>query len=219
MIKPGPFGHHALTMTEEPLALSLGGLDLPAPRETRPIGVGSDEAPLRTRLVEVVNGHIDLLWRFLRQLGIPECDIDDGVQEVLVVAARKLDRVQAGAERAFLLGTAVRVASTLRRTRRRRRETFDDALPALPDPGASPEDAVAAERGRCLLYALLEQMKPELRAVFVLYEIEELTMAEISELLELAPGTVASRLRKARALFEQRARALQGERTRRRSAP
>ena len=39
---------------------------------------------------------------------------------------------------------------------------------------------------------------------FVLYEIEELTMAEIASVLELPPGTVASRLRRARAAFSER---------------
>ena len=46
-------------------------------------------------------------------------------------------------------------------------------------------------------------MDESLRAVFVLYELEEMTMAEISETLELPPGTVASRLRRARACFEE----------------
>ena len=41
-------------------------------------------------------------------------------------------------------------------------------------------------------------MPLDLRTVFVLFELEELTMAEIAELLGLAPGTVASRLRRAR---------------------
>jgi RNA polymerase sigma-70 factor (ECF subfamily) len=41
--------------------------------------------------------------------------------------------------------------------------------------------------------------------VFVLYELEELTMIEIARTLELPAGTVASRLRRAREVFEQRA--------------
>jgi RNA polymerase sigma-70 factor (ECF subfamily) len=43
----------------------------------------------------------------------------------------------------------------------------------------------------------------ELRAVFVLYELEDFTMAEIARTLELPPGTVASRLRRARETFER----------------
>ena len=50
---------------------------------------------------------------------------------------------------------------------------------------------------------VLEQLSLELRAVFVLYELEEFTMAEISEALEIPPGTVASRLRRGRETFER----------------
>jgi RNA polymerase sigma-70 factor (ECF subfamily) len=37
--------------------------------------------------------------------------------------------------------------------------------------------------------------------VFALYELEELTMAEIASILDLPEGTVASRLRRAREEF------------------
>ena len=50
-------------------------------------------------------------------------------------------------------------------------------------------------------------MPMELRAVFVLAELEEMTMAEIAAMTDTPPGTVASRLRRARAAFgEQVAR-------------
>jgi RNA polymerase sigma-70 factor (ECF subfamily) len=47
-------------------------------------------------------------------------------------------------------------------------------------------------------------MNEDLCAVFVLHDIVRLTMAEIAEALDLKPGTVASRLRRARADFDQR---------------
>jgi RNA polymerase sigma-70 factor (ECF subfamily) len=47
---------------------------------------------------------------------------------------------------------------------------------------------------------------------FVLYEIEELTMAVIAEILEVPLGTVASRLRRARARFEELAGVFRGAR-------
>ena len=49
---------------------------------------------------------------------------------------------------------------------------------------------------------MLAELPLELRAVFVLYELEQMTMAEIAESLALPPGTVASRLRRARSSFE-----------------
>jgi RNA polymerase sigma-70 factor, ECF subfamily len=74
-----------------------------------------------------------------------------------------------------------------------------DAEPTeRPDPDPGPDELVDRDRARAALDAILAAMPLELRAVFVLYELEQLTMAEIAALLELPPGTVASRLRRAR---------------------
>jgi RNA polymerase sigma-70 factor (ECF subfamily) len=55
-------------------------------------------------------------------------------------------------------------------------------------------------------------MPEELRVVFVLYELEELSTPEIAELCELPLGTAASRLRRAREDFEQRVARLEARR-------
>ncbi len=49
---------------------------------------------------------------------------------------------------------------------------------------------------------ILDKMPDDLREVFVLFELEKFTRAELSELLGVPAGTVASRLRRARELFE-----------------
>jgi RNA polymerase sigma-70 factor (ECF subfamily) len=158
-----------------------------------------DEARLR----RIVDAHFDALWRFLRRLGIPEGDVDDAVQEVILVLARKLDDVESGSERAFVLSTAFRVASDVRRRTKRRREVDEAPLLHMVSPGPDPEASVEQRRLGVLFAQVLEQLSLELRAVFVLYELEELTMAEIARTLELPPGTVASRLRRGRETFER----------------
>ena len=106
-------------------------------------------------------------------------------------------------EKAFLLGVAVRVAADVRRAQARRaHEPIDEALPSS-EPSA--ETQLALHRARAMLATLIDQLPDELRAVFVLHELENLTMTDIAQTLELAPGTVASRLRRARAEFTQRA--------------
>jgi RNA polymerase sigma-70 factor (ECF subfamily) len=155
-----------------------------------------------SRLRDVIDGQFDTLWRFLRRLGISDADADDAVQEVVLVLARKLDQVQVGSERAFVLSTAVRVASSFRRSRRNRREVDDAELSELESPLLDPEALAERQRLRAVLQSVLNRLPMELRTVFVLYELEELTMAEIAQTLELPPGTVASRLRRAREQFE-----------------
>jgi RNA polymerase sigma-70 factor, ECF subfamily len=164
-----------------------------------------------TRLRQIISEHFDVLWRLLRRLGIADADTDDAVQEVVLVLARKLDQVQVGSERSFVLSTAVRVASSFRRARRNRREDADDGLVDMASSALDPEALAEKQRLRAVLQQVLNELPMDLRTVFVLYELEELTMAEIAATLELAPGTVASRLRRARAQFESlAARAAEG---------
>jgi len=171
---------------------------------------GVDESRLR----RIVSEHFEVLWRFLRRLGIAECDTDDAIQEVVLVLARKLDQVEVASERSFVFSTAVRVASGFRRALRNRREVGveEGGLAELESPPElGPEALAEKQRLRVVLQRVLNDLPMELRSVFVLYELEELTMAEIAKTLDLPPGTVASRLRRSRELFEgMAARAVQG---------
>jgi RNA polymerase sigma-70 factor (ECF subfamily) len=67
------------------------------------------------------------------------------------------------------------------------------------------DEALATRDQLRLLEALLEGMDFDLREVFVLSEIEEMTSAAIASLLVVPEGTVKSRLRRAREDFDRRA--------------
>ncbi len=162
-----------------------------------------------SRIRGMVDAHFDALWRFLRRLGVASMDLDDALQEVIVIAAARLDAIPVEKEKSFLFSTAFRVASEWRRFRGGRREVDLGHLAERADPVPDAGVLVDQARARTMLDRLLDEMPLELRAVFTLYEIEELTMAEVAELLELPPGTVASRLRRARAHFEARVEQLQ----------
>jgi RNA polymerase sigma-70 factor (ECF subfamily) len=55
-----------------------------------------------------------------------------------------------------------------------------------------------------LLDKVLAELPEDLRAIIVLFELEELRTPEIAEALGIPVGTVASRLRRARAQVEER---------------
>jgi len=76
------------------------------------------------------------------------------------------------------------------------------ALGAARCAAPLPDEELGDRRARAVLDGLLDALPADQRAVFVLHEIEELTMAEIAVALSLPPGTVASRLRRARELFD-----------------
>jgi RNA polymerase sigma-70 factor, ECF subfamily len=155
------------------------------------------------RLRGMVDAHWVSIGRITRTLGVPEAEIEDALQQVFIVAAQKLSAIDLGKERAFLVQVAVNVAARVRRRRAKSREELDEAIADASDSGASSaEDQLDRERALSVLGRILDAMDDDVREVFVLHEIEEMTMAEIAATLELAPGTVASRLRRAREQFE-----------------
>ena len=157
----------------------------------------ADEARLR----RIVRDQHDFVWRSLRRMGVPESAAEDAMQQVFVVLSRKLGDVPADNERSFLFGTVVRVASDARRAQTRRREVHDAEVDDKPDEGPSAEVLVDEKKARAMLDHILQSMTEDLRAVFVLFEIEEMQASEIAELLGIPSGTVASRLRRAREHF------------------
>jgi RNA polymerase sigma-70 factor (ECF subfamily) len=188
-------------MTEAADATALctgGGLDAPSPR-----CVDADATvagPDRVRLI--VRAHYASLWRFLRRLGVHETSVEDAAQQVLCVVARRIDEIAAGTEKTFLFSVAVRVAHEVRREQQRPVcLDGDDLLAEVAASAPEPGEALDDRRARAVLDAILETMPLELRTVFVLYELDEMTMAEIALALAIPPGTVASRLRRARAAF------------------
>ena len=157
------------------------------------------------RIRAIAQGRLDFLSRTLLNLGIPGSDVDDAVQQVLVIVARKIDLIERGREAAFLFSTARRVAANAHRrlASRRKRERLDEAaLLSAPDAALDPEQRVVDREARERVEQVLAAMSPDLREVFVLFELEGLTQATIAEVLAIPSGTVASRLRRARVELE-----------------
>jgi RNA polymerase sigma-70 factor (ECF subfamily) len=164
------------------------------------------EPPIRSTPAdfdEWVHRHLDFVWRALRRLGLSPSDADDASQQVFMIAARQLAEVPPGKERAFLYGTARRIAANARRDRRRRREAPGELADELEAWGALPDERVELVRTAALLDDLLEQLPGDLRRVLVLAEVEQATVPAIAELEAIPLGTAASRLRRARAAFEK----------------
>jgi RNA polymerase sigma-70 factor (ECF subfamily) len=178
-------------------------LALPA----RPVASAAD------RISTMFHHHYDFVWRSVRRLGVAPDAVDDATQEVFVVASRKLASIEVGKEKAFLFGAAIRVASDSRRARHRRRQSSEDH-PELLDATPALDELVDQKRAREILDALVSQLPEDTRPVFVLFELEGLTMIQIASYLDLPAGTVASRLRRARELFAAHVARLEARSTR-----
>ncbi len=162
--------------------------------------VREDDGPLASppTFEEVFRDHARFLWRTLLGLGVPAADAEDLCQEVLLVVHRKLPAFRGAGIRSWVYGICLRVASDYRRSARVRREHPVEELPEAAAPSSVIED-LDARRTEARLIEALDRLDEHQRAVFVLFEIEQLTLREIAEATECPLQTVYSRLQAARA--------------------
>lgn len=152
---------------------------------------------------DVYDTHVDFVWRTLRRLGVPEALVDDATQDVFVVVHRRLAEFAGrSSTKTWLFSIAHHVCLGYLRSARRRPT---EALPELlADTGnLSPLAASVLKEDLRRLYALLDQLDDERRTVFVMVELEELSVPEISEALRVNANTIYTRLRAARQQFNE----------------
>lgn len=191
----------------------MGDLDLALPTSSPSATSGVGDAS-QERALLLVRQHFDFVWRLLRRLGVPEPDADDAAQQVFIVATRRLAQIPTGGERTFLYGTALRTAGTLRRNQRRRARWVEPGPADCVSPELEPDAELERRQALAFLDEVLQRLSDELREVFVLCEIEELSAPQVAAIAGIPVGTVASRLRRARHDFGQHVRRLHAERAR-----
>ncbi|MFO0592663.1 MAG: sigma-70 family RNA polymerase sigma factor [Polyangiaceae bacterium] len=193
----------------------------------RLLGRGPEKAraaPLS--VMEVHAAHADFVFRSLQRLGVRPADLDDVFQEVFLVVHRRLSTYDgSSALTTWLFGVCLRVAAAHRRRAWFRREVPTDADTEREAPASErPDEAVAAREAQAIVRRVLDRMDLDRRAVFVMFELDQMPSEEIATILGVPVGTVWSRLSAARKQFEkllaaERAREGKGAPTVRGSAP
>ncbi len=151
--------------------------------------------------------HAASVWRFLRSMRVRDSEIDDVFQEVFLVVARRLPEYDGkGRATTWLYAICLRVASAYRRRawfrRERPSEYPPEPAPDFEEPQAVHADALPVAR-RCL-----DALDHDKRAVFVLFEVEELPMLEVATIVDCPLQTAYSRLYAARRQVEATLRRL-----------
>ena len=142
----------------------------------------------------------------MRHLGVAPGDLHDQSQEVFVAVFQGLAGFGGRSSlRTWLYGLCRRVASNYRRRAYIRRER---SVPELPEQSLPAHQEAELERnqGSMALERLLGNLDAEKREVFVLYELEELSMKEVAEVCDCPLQTAYSRLRAARRLLLEKFR-------------
>jgi RNA polymerase sigma factor (sigma-70 family) len=155
----------------------------------------------------LVERHFSSVFRFFRsKLG---ADVDDFVQRTFETCVQARDRIEDGTRvRAYLLGIARRVLLRHYRTARKeaRIDVFLQVTARELDP--SPSQGVAAREEDEVLHLALRQIPLDFQITLELHYWEQLSVQEIASVLGIAPGTVKSRLHRARAVLREQIEAV-----------
>jgi len=138
---------------------------------------------------------------------------DDVVQEVFLTVYKRLGDFRGDSKITTWL---YRITQNIIRHRRRRDRvqlwfggTPQEVGAAVPAPDESPVQAIERRQSTERLYQILDGMKENYRTALILFEIEQLSGEEISELIGVRISTLWVWLHRARAQFLKRLQALE----------
>jgi RNA polymerase sigma-70 factor (sigma-E family) len=140
---------------------------------------------------QFVAAHVDDLLRTAYLIVWDDGEAEDLVQECLLKVARRWPRIkQMRQPRAYARRVLVNLALDSARGRAQRRRELEPGAPE--NAGLSTVDPLPALEARAELLQALGQLHERQRAVLVLRYFNDLTEAQVAEVLGCSPGTVKS---------------------------
>jgi RNA polymerase sigma-70 factor (ECF subfamily) len=153
---------------------------------------------------DVYREHFSFVWRSARRLGVRAAAIDDVAQEVFVIVHRRLSDFEGRSSlRTWLFGITLRVVRDHKRSAARKATDDSVDLDTIEAPAAGPAESLAKAEAVRLLHRVLDAMDDERREIFVMAELESLSIPEAAEELGINVNTAYARLRAARQAFEE----------------
>ncbi len=164
---------------------------------------------------ELVRRYRLAIYRIAYGLTRSHQDADDVAQETLIRAYQALSRFRAGEPfLPWLARIAINQSYSLFRHRKRRPEAaIEPMLEAGRQWGTEddPADHAAQAQEQQLIARAFDRLSPDHRAVLVLRVEQEMSYEDIAQALHVPPGTVMSRLARARADLKKQLMTLQGK--------
>ena len=144
--------------------------------------------------------HLDAAYNLARWLTRNKQDAEDVVQEAYVRAFRFFSAFRGGNARAWVLRIVRNTCyNWLQENRPLQSATEFDENSFGPDPRTlNPEQALLQNASDRMLRHALEALPLKFREVLILRELEGMSYKEIAEVTGMPPGTVMSRLSRAR---------------------
>lgn len=162
---------------------------------------------LETRTFEQVYDELfPFVWRVARRLGTAESALDDVCQETFLVVHRRLSEFeQRSSLKTWVYGILHHVVQGHKRTQARKspghRADAAIDLESLAGTARGPDEAASDAQSTRIAHAMLAQLDDDKRSVFVLVELEGLSVPEVADATGLNVNTIYARLRAARSEF------------------
>jgi RNA polymerase sigma-70 factor, ECF subfamily len=160
----------------------------------------------------LIRRHDRFLYRVARSVLLDDYEAEDVVQETFIKAFKHLGDFRGEARLSTWL-TRIALNEAFARKRRRRNTVQLEALQLRTNaqiepspmiaPAQDPELTAAQKQIRKLLERAIDRLPENLRTVFVMRDVEELSTAEAATLLGLGEPTVKTRLHRARRMLRE----------------
>jgi RNA polymerase sigma-70 factor, ECF subfamily len=157
--------------------------------------------------VGAFDAEFDYVYHVLRRYGVAVSDVEDLVQEVFLVMWRRFSQYDPTRPiRPWLAGIAFRVAYN---HRQRAAREVPGGLLDLEDARPDPEQSVASDGLRTLVWRVLDSLPEKHRFLILTHEVDGVPVREIAETLRVPIPTAHTRLRAARKAFAKALKQLQ----------
>jgi len=157
------------------------------------------------RFEEVILPHMDAAYNLARWLARNDHDAEDLVQESYLRAFKFFGSFHGANARGWLLTIVRNTCYTWFRENRAEELTtsFNEEIHSTEADPFDPQKLLLQRESSQLLKQALEELPLEFREVLVLRELEGLSYKEIAVIADIPPGTVMSRLARARTRLKQ----------------
>ena len=154
---------------------------------------------------DVMLPHLDAAHNLAKWLLRNEEDAKDVVQEAYLRAFKSFGGFHGSNGRAWLLTIVRNTSYTLLKKNRAvdLTTTFDEEIHAFGDESSSPAIIVGHAEDAELVAKAMDELPAEFREILVLRHQEGLSYKEIADIAQIPPGTVMSRLARARAKLRE----------------
>jgi RNA polymerase sigma-70 factor (ECF subfamily) len=142
---------------------------------------------------ELYERHVDPLYRFLRKFSSDAHELEEWVQRAFIKAFRGIGSFDG---RSKFSSWLFRIGINEMKTDRRRISNTEELADEIPDSPSSEADAEFVWEST--MSVLLEELSENKRMVFILFEVEGYSHAEIAAMLNINEGTSRSILTRAR---------------------